>query len=520
MRLNPDQKLLSNTFKTGPSMKYIIYIYIAVIFILFIPEAAVSQGSNDTLEMAKKLRDEGNIAGSMQLLTRYSKTHSQDLNTLWLLGNTAYISGNFRQSAETYHKAVQLFPENYILKLDFAKILTSLGKLSEAEIILKQCLLNDKVNIEAGIYLALVYSWQVRYTEAIAVLDDVLKKEPSNTTARELFNSIRSNKSPLIQAGIGYNHDDQPMNTITPWIRSNFYTPKLHQLAFILTTPNITGDTLQSFSAGFSAGNQFLWHKTGLGIYAEAGIFTNPSEKINIFTANLKLEKTILRKINLTAGYERKPYYLTLYSANTPLPENHAYFSASIGKDEKWGIKAGVDHSSFSTDNNGILTLYSWIISPALKAGVFGFRMGYGFNYSNSDKSTFESKYTIEQMIADSIDVVDGIYNPYFTPKNTQVHSLFGIVTLKPARNLMLSFKYTYGVMGVSDNPYLFLKEKGNGSLMVSRQFAETHFNPYEFTSEITYTFNSSFSLTGHFKAFKTLYYESQFAGLSLRKKL
>lgn len=507
-------------------MKYPLTSTVSAILIFLFSLPSYSQNHSDTLQMAKQLRDGQQISAAVHLLESYYKTHPKDLNTLWLYGNTAYLNKEYSISASVYWQAVQLFPDNYFLKLDYAKILTSLGRLAEAIPLLQQCMNQEITYSEASYYLATVYYWQVKYNEASTLLSKLLVKDPENQAARVLLEKIREDRSTVVEAGIRLNTDDQPMKVLTPWVKSKAYTSKLHELQIMLDVPLFTDDTLNSHAFGLRAGNQFLIGKAGLGLYLEAGVFNNPDVDKTIFTGNIRLDKTFKGKVRISAGFERKPYYLTLTSAQQPLPENHTSFSVSLGKEEKWNMKAGVDNSSFPTDdNNNIFTAYSWVLTPVLKAGKLDFRLGYGINYSNAGQSRFISSRSLARILADTnYQGIEGVYNPYFTPHKMQVHSALGILNINISKKLIIGMKYSYGFYAVTDNPYLFIKASESGpaidTLMIARQFARMNFNPYEFNADITYRLGRKFSVSGQFKSFKTLYYQSNLVGISFRKVL
>ena len=85
---------------------------------------------------------------------------------------------------------------------------------------------------------------------------------------------------------------------------------------------------------------------------------------------------------------ERKPYFYTLSSLDNAVTENHYSLSAAWSDPDKWNGRTAFDIDHFN-DKNSISTFSAWVMSPPFKVSIFEFHIGYGFNYSNSNRKSF-----------------------------------------------------------------------------------------------------------------------------------
>ncbi|HEY7030736.1 MAG TPA: tetratricopeptide repeat protein [Thermomicrobiales bacterium] len=80
-----------------------------------------------------------------------------DAASLALLANTLAQSGRLSEAIDYYEKALELDPENWTLRLDFARSLADGGKRNDAEFQFKKIVAGQPANYEAHYYLAELY---------------------------------------------------------------------------------------------------------------------------------------------------------------------------------------------------------------------------------------------------------------------------------------------------------------------------------------------------------------------------
>lgn len=142
----------------------------------FVPTAA------DTLKKVKQLKNNGKISDSYRLLRTYYGAHSTDLNTTWLFGQISYADKHFKRSKDLYQKAIAVHPDNYYLKLDYAKTLVNIADYKEAKPLLNLYHGFDSTNLEMELDFAKLYLAQGDYDKAAHEINAVLMQDAKNAS--------------------------------------------------------------------------------------------------------------------------------------------------------------------------------------------------------------------------------------------------------------------------------------------------------------------------------------------------
>lgn len=130
-----------------------------------------SQTTDDLLpELQKAASDNPNDAESQAALANY-------------LANT----GQFDQAVPYYEKALQLTPDDWALRLDFAQALMDNGKLADSELQFDTILDAQPQNAQAWYYLAELYQkfTPPRTDEAIYAYQQVIRFDPGSFVASQ-----------------------------------------------------------------------------------------------------------------------------------------------------------------------------------------------------------------------------------------------------------------------------------------------------------------------------------------------
>lgn len=482
--------------------------------------AAASQTYQDSLKTAVKMRESGKLKVAISILSRLHSTHPDDLNTTWYYAQSSYLNRDFQLSYRLYEEAMHLQPANTAIQLDYGKTLVNSGELDKAEWILNSILEKDKNNAEAWFYLGKVYYWQGRFNESEKLLSNLIIKAPGNTDAAILLAQVRNDISPWLQMQASLNHDDQPLNILNTVIKGGNYYASLLNPDFELQVPVVLAENKPYFYQGFKAGNTFNFRKSETEMYLSAGVFNN-SEKQKLFiTGDFRIEKTLIKKLILSTGFQRNPYYFTLGSLDTALVENH--FSASVewNDPDKWNGKLNFEHGIFSLDQNSVSAFSGYVIAPKAKLGKFDFHFGYGYNFSNAEVNHFAPVKTFETIVnsADSPAFIQGVYNPYFTPKEQQVHSLLATINAQISAKLSIKLGCNVGVYAQSLYPYLYLDKNLAGEYIMVTGFKETKFNPFEIKTRLDLKLSQSLYFSADLNYFHTIYYSGEMLRLSLKK--
>lgn len=107
----------------------------------------------DPIAIARRLRDEGNISGAMQMLERASRIPTHRTASLLELGALLIAIGEFEQALYPYKDVLKTDPENLIARLGMADAYLSLAQVDEARGIYRT-LAEEKPN-DADIQLGL-----------------------------------------------------------------------------------------------------------------------------------------------------------------------------------------------------------------------------------------------------------------------------------------------------------------------------------------------------------------------------
>jgi tetratricopeptide (TPR) repeat protein len=497
-------------------LKFIFSIIAAGVFLL----TASAQTSQDSINIAVKLKEAGKHKESLAILVKLYSDHPSDLYVTWYYAQFSGISGDFQLSYKLYENAIHLQPENMAIQLDYGKTLVNAGEVDKAEWMLNSVLEKDKNNVEAWYYLGKVYYWQGRFNESEKLLSNLDKTSPGRTDAAILLEQVRGDIAPWVQVQASLSHDDQPLNILNPGIKGGKYFSSLLCPDFELNTPYIRVKNKNYFFQGFKAGNTFHFRKAGTKLYLSAGVFDN-SEKQKLFiTGDFRIEKTLLKKLILSTEFQRIPYYFTKGSLDAALMENH--FSASLewNNPNKWNGKLNFEHGIFSSDQQSVSAYSGWVFAPKVMLEKFDFHFGYGFNFSNSDVNNFTATRTIEKIVnsGNSTSALEGEYNPYFTPRKQQIHSLLVTMNTKISKSFSLKVGCNLGIYAKSLYPYLYLDKNSDDDYYIAKGFDETKFNPFEIKTHIDLKLTKSLLFSTDLNYFHSIYYSGEMIRLSLKK--
>jgi len=416
--------ILMVKIKVNYSFKYLLL----VVALLFTAVVHVTAQETDTLETAKALGAQQKYKESCQLLETYYAGHQQDLYAGWLYATALHQVKKYKKSQVVFDRLIQLFPDNLDLRLDYAAKLTEAGNFREALYQLNEMgsSLPEPYLLAIGLIKARMYYWQGAYDKAEKEVNQALAISAKDPEAVGLKKSIDLARSNWLIVDASYSTDDQPLQIITPSVKTIFYQKaqfswgiNFNAPVFLETEKTLSSQWLNGF-ARFS----FLGPKISLKI--NAGGLRLPSTDFD-WTAAIHLDKTLLKhlKIGLSAG--RLPYLATLTSLDKKVMQAQYGAYVSWNDQNGWMGHASYDVNSFPAFDNHYYTASAWLVSPALKLSVFSFKAGYGFNYSDSKENTFVSDKPLNEIIDnwDTTTVVTGIYDPFFSPNNNLFIRLF-----------------------------------------------------------------------------------------------
>lgn len=489
---------------------------------ILIFELPRAQTNSDTIGQANALLKQGGLEEAFSLLQSYHKKHRESFEAVWLFAQTAYWSGEYQLSRELYESAIRLQSQNLLLQSDYVKMLTQIGKYSKATEVNHQLLQNYPDHLSALQNKAVIEYYTGKLNAADHSVGMILELDPANEAALLLQRDIQASKALWIRASVAYGDDDQPLQYFRPLIEAGFRKSAWLNPRFSVGMPLFVADTQNFSSISASAENEFMFVEQQLRIKIQAGLFRYPQMRQTEWTGKVHLSKKISKSWDAWASWERKPYVSTLSSLYQSIVEEDRSIGLRLNRKESWNGEFMIISSQYPGDQNSVFSLAGWLFAPSITMKSLSISLGYGFSYGDAKESRFSSVTPLDDIISNQLylDQIQGIYDPYFTPRNQSVHSILAVLEYKSSERFSLLAAMNYGFYARSDYPYLYLDQKNSGKLFIDQGFEKTSFTPTEFKMMATRKLGKKMSLSGDIKFNNTLFYKSFGANLSVRTQL
>jgi hypothetical protein len=169
-------------------------------------------------------------------------------------------------------------------------------------------------------------------------------------------------------------------------------------------------------------------------------------------------------------------------------------------------------------DNNYVACAYAWGLMPFYQSTKIKISGGYGFNYSNSSHSRFESVSSLTQLLSGTVSLnpIAGKYNPYFTPLSQQIHTLLFKCDFNTGKKIKWIASFGYGLYAQSNIPYVYIDQYAPGSYTLSSGSAPMTFTPIDASIKCKYTINPLTSLEIAYTYLKNNFYTSHTIGAKI----
>lgn len=479
---------------------------------------AQSINTKDTVEIARQLSYEKNYPDAVSLLAAYEKSHPDEINSVRLHGQILYWMEDYKTAFELYESYLKNNPDQHYLKLDYGRMLFELEKYDEAKVLVSDYLKTDTANVEAKNMLGTIAYWQGQPKVAISYFQNVLYQYPTNEWALKYMNEINLVTAPYIIIKSGYTDDTQPLSYIYSNLESGWYISSLLFPKIIFQMQNFDDGAEKKNSSFFQIENKFSFPKIIMYSTVSAGLMKSPVKDETKWIGSIELNKGISRYISLSAIAGRIPYFHTLSSLEMTVMQNNYSVSFFYNKSNSWNGNAGYFFQQFD-DNNYVQSLYAWLLSPPVNFSIFKIHIGYGFNYSDSKENRFVSIKPLNEIITNynSNVKITGEYNPYFTPKDQQIHSVLGNIFFSPLESVTFFVNGNIGLYAVAEDPYLFLDENMNNEIIINRDFASKKYFPLEIIGKINYSISQKVSLEADYTYLQTFYFKSNSLNLAFK---
>jgi len=476
----------------------------------------------DSLALTREFLKTGDIRKAGHTISPYYKDHPDDFNTIWLYAYTSYFTKNYSRSVHLYKKAIVMSPDNYYLKLDYARFLVNIGDYNKARPILNDYLGYDPTNSLAIFCLADLRFYQADYRGALSSLDKISPQSEEYQDGVILRKTVNLYRAPWISAGMGFATDDQPMQGYFPEIKAGWSLHPLATLSLDLRAPVFQKSGLTYYSFWGEAGNKFYFARPSIGLGIKFGAIKFPEKNSLTLTGSIVLSKTFVRNLEVKLLAERAPYFSTISSIDSSVIENHAAFSLGWNDINSWNGVVTAEARRYPIDNNTLFSLNGWIMAPPARFSVFEFRFGLGYNYSNARKNDFVSEKSLAEILQnwDPSTAIKGIYNPYFTPRNQQVGSVIISVGIHPGKLFDIDLNANLGVYSTAMIPYLYLDKNSSGNIFINKGFVREYYFPATVNASLGFKPTGNLRLQVDYNFSSTYYFIRHYAGLTVKINL
>ncbi|MBK8492821.1 MAG: hypothetical protein IPL49_18540 [Saprospirales bacterium] len=398
----------------------------------------------------------------------------------------------------------------YALHLEDGRKLWEMGKLRPAETELRAYLEHDPGHLEANTLLAYIYLWNGHTLKAKNLAYWLLEQDPQNARAQRILSEVQTQTIPHLSLNPSWSTDDQPMDTYQVGLETGWY-----QSWLLAPTLQLRLRQVQTDSAGYtffqtSLGNQFYLSRTQTRISIHTGLFDSFSiAGKQSLTWGVRLYQPLPAHFSLEVGFEKRPYLNTLQSIQQTLTDRFAQLAIHYNHSDKWLGKAALERQIFP-DKNAVQTAYAWLLAPLLDRWSLRLQAGYGYTYANAGENRFRPLNPYDPTLPDATPV-EGIYDPYFTPHNQQIHALLAAVQYTHWEKLRISLRGSAGIFATAGIPYFY---PNNDGTEYQRDFQTDHYFPFEIHVETEWKINAESKIALTYSVQQFLFYTIHSVGL------
>ncbi len=434
-------------------------LYWSVLFCLTVGHLLAQENQTlDTLALARQTVDNGDFGTAIQMLQPYGKNHPNNSDAKDLLAHIYYWNGDVELAQKTFERAMEEHPRQSNLKLGYGRMLFETKHFDKAKSLFSQFLESDPSNAEALLNLGYIHFWKEEYKTAENFFQQILRNHPGQPEATKMLADIKALRSVALEINGDYRTDSQLLESFHPSVKASQYHNRwLH--------PSIKGEACffeiengNRQAQHLELGNHFYFKKPKFDLALSGGVYRNHfDEKIN-WIGKAVLKKQMTKGLVLSIHTGRTPNTTTLASLEQLVFMDEHSIQFQLMNGDSWMGQAAVVHRNHG-DKNPIYSVYAWGMSPVLKASIFQMRIGYAFSFADSKESRFQSESPLSHIIDNwqEEQEITGIYNPYFTPENQQIHAALAYLKISFSKKINIECNGNVGFLAKSDIPYLFL---------------------------------------------------------------
>lgn len=435
---------------------------------------------------------------AVELLSQHYKKFSESLVINWLYAYAFSLNGDEKQAYKKFNKAIKIAPDNKELKMDYARFLYKIGKIDEASSVMDFFMDDNSKNVEFLMMQANISFWKRDLKNAREKIVKIKEIYPHTDLTKSLEAQIAQATATYIQANFEYQKDSQPLeyfanHIIAGEFISRFLSPQL-EISRYSFSPQKEGALTLKLS------NQFYFDKLKLAAKITGGVYLNDSDTSD-WLGGISFTKNLFKDASFNFGYTKDALLGTIASTTFNLTQQDL-FGVLDYSNKYIALNAAYNYKFFDYDDNNITSIGAWIVSQPIKVNQFGFQLGYGYSYTDSEEILFF--YDSQGM---------GIYDPYFTPKDQEIHSALFITSYKPTKKITVRAKLNYGIQATVQNPYPIEVTVGN---FETGGFYKADFDYVEVNGSLQYAVSNNFSFKANYIYQETFFYSRDNFNLGL----
>lgn len=471
-----------------------------------------AQAPGDARAEAGRLRDAGDFAGAVALLTRHLAAHPNDSEAARLLAQTLYWLGNTGAATGAYQRALTRFPEDARLRLEFARVLAETGRGRAARETLRPLLDNGPGAAEAETLLGTIFYWGGDLAAAQRHFRNAVRLDPAPGEAERQLRDILTVTAPGARLSLGVRSDEQPLEQWTATAEATWHPTPAHRLAVRAMPQRYDADGREESVAAAEAEWRATWPRLRLETELAAGAVQRTFAPGPDWTGTAAVRLRLPAGLAAHAAVERSPYFWTLGSLDTAVLTETA--RATLEWDRSgWLGQAGYALQRFPDDNQ-VQTTFAWVLAPLAKRGPLRAGLGYGFNAQDAAASRFVP-FTPTQQPGNRPPLTgetEGRYLPYYTPEQLQAHSVIGSVSAGTGA-VTLSANGGYGVFATEQAPFAIATPGVGRGQPIQVGFAERRFHPWNARAAVNAALSRELTLVVEADHLRTAFYRSTTLG-------
>lgn len=452
---------------------------------------------DDLFNKTKDLIAKKEYKKAERFMRKNFKKFSEDFEINWLYAHVLWLNNKTKNAKAKFKKAYAINSNNKELQLDYVMFLYKNGETYQLEKFLKKSNNDNTNNIDYLMMQANAFFWKGDIKSSKEKIAKIKSLYPKSNATKKLEQEIEDLTAGYINTNFEYHTDSQPLNYFATHITTGEFVSRYISPSLEVSNFNFSPEDQSALIVNLS--NQFYFDIIKLTAKINGGVYINNNDKTE-WIGGLSLNKQLFKNTSLTASYSKSPLLTTIASTRFNLTQQTA--SATLDHKNKFiEINGGFYHNFFD-DGNFINSISGWVLSAPIKVYKFSFQLGYGYNYSDAEEILFVRGN-------DGI----GIYDPYFTPEEQEIHSGLFIFSYKPITKLTVQGKLNYGIQATVQNPYFVQVSTNNFEI---GGFYNAPFDYSEIEGSINYAFSKKFSAKATYINQKTFFYNRENINLGL----